>query len=185
MRFPRRPGNSGIRSFAVKPKGASFELVDRQQFVWGVLATDCDFGPDGGFYISDWVNGWGLTGKGRLYRFADTQAEKKPVVAEVKRLLAEGFDRRSNGELAHLLEHVDKRVRQEAQFALAERGQGLVATLRGVADQGKNRLARLHAIWGLGQIGRRDATALEPVLAVVGDSDAEVRRPGSPSAWRR
>ena len=56
--FRGAAGSSGIRSFAVKPKGASFELVDPQQFVWGILATDCDFGPDGGFYVSDWVEGW-------------------------------------------------------------------------------------------------------------------------------
>src|SRR5207244_2342695 len=42
-------GGSGIHSFAVKPRGAGFELVDRKQFVWSVLATDCAFGPDGGF----------------------------------------------------------------------------------------------------------------------------------------
>ena len=48
------PG-SGIRSFAVKPKGAGFELVDSKQFVWDVLATDVDFGPDGALYISDWM----------------------------------------------------------------------------------------------------------------------------------
>src|SRR5262249_50746559 len=51
-------GNSGIRSFANKPKGASFELVDSHEFIWSVLATDVDFGMDGAVYLTDWVEGW-------------------------------------------------------------------------------------------------------------------------------
>ncbi len=109
-------GGSGVHSFAVKPKGAGFEMVDRDQFAWGVLATDCDFGPDGGFYISDWVDGWGLTGKGRIYKLADPDRRNDPTVAEVKRLLAEGFAKRPTEELVKLLSHADMRARQEAQL---------------------------------------------------------------------
>ena len=46
--FRGSAANSGIRTFAMKPKGASFELVDSQQFVWSILATDVEFGYDGG-----------------------------------------------------------------------------------------------------------------------------------------
>jgi quinoprotein glucose dehydrogenase len=170
--FRGSPGGSGVWSFTVKPKGASFELVDKEPFVWGMLATDCDFGPDGSFYVSDWVEGWGLTGKGRIYRFADPAHQAS--AAEVKKLLAEGFDQRSAPELAKLLAHPDMRVRQEAQFALVEKKEAL-AVLNEVATTTSNRLARLHAIWGLGQLGRRrqDVTAaLRPLLR---DPDAEVR----------
>src|SRR5205085_5854834 len=69
--FRGTPTNSGIRSFAVKPKGAGFELVDSHQFAWGVLATDVDFAPAGALYISDWVEGWDLPGKGRIHRVYD------------------------------------------------------------------------------------------------------------------
>src|SRR5204863_4553707 len=61
-------GNSGVRSFANKPKGAGFEPVDSDKFCWGILATDCEFGPDGGLYVSDWTEGWGKPNKGRIYR---------------------------------------------------------------------------------------------------------------------
>ena len=150
--FRGNASGSSIYSFAVKPKGASFEPVDGHVAFGGVLATDCEFGPDGGFYVSDWVDGWGLTGKGRIYRFAHADAEKNPAIAETKKILAEGFDKRSNEELAKLLEHPDMRVRQEAQFALADKG--AISTLSEVALKNKNRLARLHAIWGMDQIGR-------------------------------
>src|SRR5262245_54136770 len=87
-------GGSGIHAFRVRPRGASFELVGREQFVWSVLATDCDFGPDGGFYLSDWVAGWGKPNKGRIYKVSDPERAKDPRVAEVKKLLAEGMTKR-------------------------------------------------------------------------------------------
>ena len=126
--FRGASGQSGIRSFALRPKGASFELVDSKQFVWSTLATDADFGPDGALYFSDWVEGWDKPNKGRLYRVLDPSRRRDPKVREVKRLLAEGMDDRPNDELARLLAHPDMRVRQEAQFALAARGE---AWLRG------------------------------------------------------
>ena len=165
-------GGSGIHSFSLKPHGASFELVNREQFVWSVLATDCDFGPDGGFYLSDWVEGWGLTNKGRIFKVFDPAKLTDPLVKEVKTLLAEGFDQRKDDELARLLGHKDQRVRQGAQFALAEKKAS--DTLANVAAKG-DKLARLHAIWGLGQIGRTDARAYEPLLYLVKDADADVR----------
>jgi quinoprotein glucose dehydrogenase len=176
--------NSGVLSFALKPKGAGFELVDRQQFCWSVLATDVKFGVDGGLYVSDWVEGWGMTGKGRLYRVHDANLDRDPAVLETKRLLAEGMERRSLDELARLLANADLRIRQEAQFALADRGLEAIAPLEGVARRNQNLLARLHGIWGIGQICSRCAPAslppearqaLDLLIALVSDSDAEVR----------
>src|SRR5262249_20840775 len=108
-------------------------------------------------------------------RFADADAAKKPEVAEVKKLLAEGFDKRPNDELAKLLEHPDMRVRQEAQFALAARGKDALPTLARSASKGTNQLARLHAVWGLGQVGRTDLAAIGCLVDLLKDQDAEVR----------
>jgi quinoprotein glucose dehydrogenase len=153
--FRGTPNRSGVRSFAVKPKGAGFEMVDQHEFIWSILATDCDFGPDGGFYISDWVHGWEGTGKGRIYRFVEPEKRKSAVVLDAKKLLADGFEKRSIEDLAKLLEHPDMRVRQEAQFALAASGDLGIPHLLNVTGKSTNRLARLHAIWGMGQILRR------------------------------
>jgi quinoprotein glucose dehydrogenase len=98
--FTAGAGNSKIWSLALKPKGASFEVVDLHPFVQGMVPTDCEFGPDGAFYWSDWVGGWGMPGKGRIFRVADPEAIKNPAVAEAKKLLAEGFEKRSPEELA-------------------------------------------------------------------------------------
>src|SRR5262249_12213550 len=84
--FPGQSGGSGIQAFKLKPRGASFEFAAMpEQAIWSVLATDCDFGPDGGFYVSDWVNGYGLTGKGRIYKVGDAEKAKDPAVQEVKK----------------------------------------------------------------------------------------------------
>ncbi len=169
-------GNSGIRSFANKPKGASFELVDAQEFVWSVLATDVDFGPDGSVYISDWVNGWNKTGRGRIWKVMPDAVD--PRSAEVKALLAAGMERRPVAELASLLGHADQRVRLEAQYELADRAgkaPEASAALRKVAEAAGPILARLHAIWGLGQVNRRTPSDLPTLLRLLGDADPEVR----------
>jgi quinoprotein glucose dehydrogenase len=182
--FRGDPARSGVRSFAVRPKGASFEMVDAHEFVWSVLATDCNFAPDGGFYVSDWVFGWEGTGKGRIYRVVDPERRKSATVKEVQTLLSKGFDQRSVSEQVKLLDHPDMRVRQEAQFALAaqkgEEGKKAAQALSQVAKESTNRRARLHAIWGLGQISRR--RDLEPpksiradLCSLLRDPDAEVR----------
>jgi quinoprotein glucose dehydrogenase len=182
--FRGTPAISGVRSFAVKPKGAGFEMVDQHECIWSVLATDCDFGPDGGLYVSDWVQGWEGTGKGRIYRVVDPEKRKSAVVQEVKKLLAEGFDQRPVEELVKLLEHPDQRVRQEAQFALvAKRGKDRKPASRAlcrVARSSGNRLARCHAIWGLGQTARRRGLIAHSEIGsflaeLANDSDPEIR----------
>jgi quinoprotein glucose dehydrogenase len=164
---------SGIHSIAVKPKGAGFEVTDRSDFIWEVLVTDGDFGYDGCFYLTDWVNGWNLTGKGRIYRVFDPETRNSPLVLETKKLIAEGFDKRPSDELGKLLAHADQRVRQEAQFALASQATGLPTF--SAALQNENLLARLHAIWGLGQIARTSPAGIDALLPLLDDADAEVR----------
>ena len=171
--FRGAAGQSGVREFSVAPKGASFEVVGGAPFLWGLEATDVDFGPDGALYVSDWVEGWGTTGKGRLVKLSDPARANDPKLKAVKALLAEDFTKRSIEDLTALLAHADMRVRQEAQFALAERN--AVEALRPVAERGTNRFARLHAIWGLGQIGRKDDKALDSLVGLLTDVDATVR----------
>lgn len=117
--FRGQSSNSGIRSFAVKPKGASFELVDSHQFLWKMLPTDVEFGYDGCLYTTDWVSGWDGLGKGRLYRFRDDKHAGEADKHNVAKLMAQGFAHRSIDDLIKLLGHQDRRIRQEAQLALA------------------------------------------------------------------
>jgi quinoprotein glucose dehydrogenase len=181
--FTSDPGSSVIWDVSVKPKGASFEVNKPEPFVRGIVPTDCEFGPDGAFYWSDWIAGWGHPNKGRIFRVTDPEAMKNPHVAEAKKLIAEGFEKKSIEELAKLLEFPHQQVRSEAQYELASRKpEDATKAFAGVLKDSKNQLARLHAVWGLGQVtrrgggGQRFSGALKPLLTALEDKDAEVRR---------
>lgn len=171
--FRGGPSNSGIRSFAVKPKGASFELVDSHEFLWNILGTDVDFGLDGSMYVSDWVNGWDGLGKGRIYRFAHGAESQNPIVSETVKLLRSNFKIKTTKQLIELLSHPDRRVRQNSHFALAARSadKGLIET----AVSSDNLLARIHAIWAVGQIARREPSVLKTFLGLLNDSQEDIR----------
>lgn len=190
--------NSLVHSFALRPRGAGFEAHDETEFITGFLCTDVEFGPDGGVYVSDWVKGWDKTDKGRIYRVTDPVQMKSLAVIEVRKLLAEGFSRRSEAELARLLGHQDQRVRLEAQWELAARALNSDAAferLSTTAEKGETR-ARLHAVWGLAQIAQagRDAAA-NPKLRKrgeaarqklwyrTGDGGAEIRGQAAKLYW--
>ena len=146
-----------MRAFAVKPKGAAFEMSDYQDFIGGILATDCDFGPDGGFYVSDWVHGWDADRLRDGFIASRTPRRRRIRNTRSEELLAEGFDGRSVDDLAKLLEHADMRIRQEAQFALAAKREAVLDTWRRCKGR-NNRFARFHAVWGLGQMTRNGTT---------------------------
>jgi putative membrane-bound dehydrogenase-like protein len=181
---------SRILAFGVEPVGAGFRVVDEHVFVANVLPTDVDFGFDGRMYMTDWGGGWESGEKGELYAVWHDEAIEDPRVAETTRLMREGFAGRDADELASLLAHGDRRVRQRAQFALAARGRETTALLGDVARNAGNRLARIHAVWALGQQAarlRRESGVLESqslrgdlepttlVLPLLDDRDAEIR----------
>jgi len=179
--FRGGPANSGIRTFRMKSKGAGYELVDSEQFLWKSLVTDVDFGPDGAMYISDWVDGWTGLNKGRIYRLTKDNPEDAELIAEVKELLPSDFSAKSDDQLKTLLGHADRRVRMKAQFALAS-GDKLDVLKAVAADSAQPQLARLHAIWGIGQIAEGDAKIADRVKTVellstqlIKDKDPEVR----------
>lgn len=171
--FRGGPSNSGIRSFAVKPKGASFELTDSHQFIWKILGTDIDFGYDGSIYISDWVNGWDGLGKGRIYRFTDSAVSQNVDFASISALSRSNFRIKPVKQLVDLLSHPDQRIRQRAQFALVDRSAD--AALIKVAVGAESQLARIHAIWAIGQIARREPLALNTFVGLFDDPDPEIR----------
>jgi quinoprotein glucose dehydrogenase len=161
--FTSNAGNSVIWSLSVKPKGASFEVSKPEPFVKGMVPTDCEFGPDGAFYWSDWTGGWNPPNKGRIFRLTDPEAMKNPAVAEAQKLLAEGMEKRSAAELAKLLEHPHQMVRFEAQYELTGRYtretpkelfEAVMPAVVEVLKTTKSTTARLHALWALQRILR-------------------------------
>lgn len=175
-------GNSAIWTLSMKPKGAAFEVTPPQKFIRQMLPTDCEFGPDGAFYWSDWTTGWDKTNKGRIFRVSDPKAMKNPAVAEAQKFIAEGFEKKPIEDLAKLLEHPHQKVRQEAQLELASRNpREAIKAFVSVLRDSKNQVARLHAVWGLGIIRARPdaAPAFGPAFDVLSrsikDADRNIR----------
>jgi quinoprotein glucose dehydrogenase len=143
------PAASQIWSFAVRPKGAGFEVVDPKPFIGQVVATDFAFGFDGRVYVAHYED---ISKKQRILMLEDAEARAAPIVAETARLAREGFRQRDAAQLGALLGHADQRIRLRAQLELARRGDA--APLAALArDPAAPELARVHALWGLGQLG--------------------------------
>jgi quinoprotein glucose dehydrogenase len=169
---------SGIQTYTIAPEGATFKATDSKQFMGGVLPTDVTFGPDGVLYLSDWVDGWPKSQKGRIYGITPVNQDpaQKKISADLAKLLADGFKQRADAELAGLLAHADRRARLEAQLELAARGDKSVKVFAKVANDRKAApLARLHAVWGLTQLGRKNVKVGPMLVKLAKDADAEVR----------
>ena len=183
--FRGSAGNSGIWTFRVEPEGAGFTMEDHHKFMGETLPTDVDFTYDGRMVVTDLVQGWGSHDLGRIFIVEHEQASGSAAAAEVATLFSDGFHHRTSDQLAALLDHVDMRVRQRAQFALADRGADGLKPLRKAAlatDQANDDapddlalLRRLHGIWGLGQLQRAGIEALTQVDHLLTDDDPEVR----------
>jgi quinoprotein glucose dehydrogenase len=165
---------SVVHDILLEPKGAWYRLQERDDFVKGVLTSDVEFGPDGALYVLDWVESWSGSGKGRIYKFVAKEADQN-LQHETQKLLADGIAKRSDEELLNLLGHADQRVRLSAQFALAAKGAGVAPGLVKVAQSGPNQLARLHAIWALGQVAEKNVNIAGSLLGFLSDADTEVR----------
>ena len=194
----------GVRSFTVRPKGASFEVEQDREYlqnnsreamdgklIWGLSPVDVGFSPAGGLYVADWIQGWEKTGKGRMIRLFDETVLASEEVSEVKSILANGLSELSVKELADLLAHADQRVRQRAQFELADRyepsktavgevitgalGLNPLSMLKRVLEESEHQLARVHAIWGIGQVLARHRDASSLLIPFLVDEDPEIR----------
>jgi quinoprotein glucose dehydrogenase len=176
VEFVGSPNRSHIWSFGLKPSGASFVLDGEKDVVSGILPTGIRFGPDGALYAADWINGWDAKNYGRVWKL-DVTKEKNDLEAlrqETKKLIQLDYAAQTNEKLYSLLLNVDMRVRQKAQFELVNRGNNSLNTLKKAIEQTDNQLARIHGIWGLGQLLRKDKSLSPIFIKLLNDKDDEI-----------
>jgi quinoprotein glucose dehydrogenase len=176
VEFVGNPSRSHIWSFGLKPKGASFVLDGETDVLSGILPTGIRFGPEGALYIADWVNGWNTKNYGRVWKL-DVTAESNDLIAEraeTKRLIQQNYKKQSAADLANLLSYADQRIRRKAQFELAERGIKGYAEFVKIIENSQNQLARIHAIWGIGQLAAKDKLKADVLPSLLSDSDSEI-----------
>ncbi|MDH5604810.1 MAG: HEAT repeat domain-containing protein, partial [Cyclobacteriaceae bacterium] len=176
VEFVGNPARSHIWSFSLKPKGASFDFEDEVDVASGFLPTGIRFGPDGALYAADWVNGWGTKNYGRIWKI-DVTGDKndlKELREETKRLIQLDYSDQDNDQLFDLLFHSDMRVRSKAQFELAERAGESKAIFTKAISQRDHQLARVHGIWGLGQLASKEKELAESLVSLLNDADPEI-----------
>lgn len=172
VEFIGDPTRSGVHAFNLEPKGAGFSLANTEQVLGGVLATGLEFGNDGALYVADWVEGWKTNNAGRIWKL-DTLEEKnrEPVAA----ILQTDFSKLDAQTLTTHLEHQDMRVRQKAQFALVKNIPDAAGVFSQTLKDSTQQFARIHAIWGLSQLARKDSAHAELLLPYLQDKDPEIR----------
>ncbi len=171
-----RGGKSGVIAFEMSPSGASYAVTSNETFIQGLLNTDMEFGYDGRVYVSDFTGSWNTYDLGAIYVFENPDELAKPVISEVRSLFANGFDNLFPNELATLLGHSDLRVRQRAQFALANSVENRPILLAATAAD-KPLLTRLHGVWGLGQLARlhKDPQSAQALAKLTTDTTWRIR----------
>lgn len=171
--FAGSASTARIFGFKLKEDGAGFAVDNEKLLLRGILTVGMKFGPDGALYLTDWITGWDSKNNGRLWKLDAAGAAGTPERREVQSLLAADFAPRSADDVATLLRHADMRVRQKAQFDLVRRGDA--SPLLAAARDASGGLARLHGIWGIAQLARRQPAEASPLQAFLTDPDAEVR----------
>jgi putative membrane-bound dehydrogenase-like protein len=171
--FPGAPSGAIVYAFKLKEDGAGFALESDRQLVQGILTVGVRFGPDGALYLADWINGWEAKGKGRIWKVDSVKGAANPMRAEVKKLIAEKFDAKSAAEVSALLHHVDMRIRQKAQFELVRRDD--IKSLTAASADTANKLARIHGIWGIAQLARKNDQHAAALVKLLSDQDDEIR----------
>ena len=175
VEFNGNPARSGIHSFSLEPHGASFKLGDTKKILSGVLATGLDAGPDGAIYFTDWIDGWERKDYGRIWKLESKEKGFEAIQTETKQILAKAFDTLTTEEVGAYLAHRDMRVRQKAQFELVKRGAEGASVLTDAAASGGSQFARIHGIWGLGQLLRSDNQYGATLTQFLNDDNPEIR----------
>ena len=172
--FTGSPARSRVFGFQLKPKGAGFEFAGEKELLRGVLVTGIDFGPDGALYMGDWIEGWGTKDFGRIWKLDAPKAVGSAIRLETKGLIEADFGKKEIDDLVGLLDHEDMRVRRKAQFELAKRGdKGAQALIK--ATQSGSQLQRIHGLWGLWQLARKEQAYAIEIERQLQDTDPEIR----------
>ncbi|MDP6341712.1 MAG: c-type cytochrome [Acidimicrobiales bacterium] len=161
-------GMGNIRAFKMIADGAGFKREGNHILIQGLGAQvlTSAFGPDGRLYFTLWRPSRGMSQLWTLQAANHTQE-----MIHVKEILAKDPKQKNVDKLLELLGHTDRRIRQQAQFALVARGE--IKAMRNLAMNRKAELLpRLHSLWGLGQLKHNDSDLLAVLCA---DDNDEIR----------
>ena len=176
-----------VTAFRAQPKGAAFVMADERAVIRGTQCVGLSFGPDGALYGAEWgKSGFKLGNTGSVVKLDDPSAAGGPLRKPTQALLHEGPYKKTSDELRTLLGNADMRVRLDAQFELARRKDADVLTGVAFDAPAAPLMARIHALWGIGQLidnrilDKAAATSVASKLLsqTCKDADLEIRAAG-------
>ncbi|MFM7606757.1 MAG: PVC-type heme-binding CxxCH protein, partial [Prosthecobacter sp.] len=158
--------SGAMTAFQLVPSGASFVMKNERVVHSGLMGIGLCFANNGGLLIADWVGGYPLDELGHIWLADDPTGQNSTKRQETAKLLAATLD-------ASHLAHRDQRVRLRAQFQFVKNND--FNRLEGIAaDKKAAQLARIHAIWGLGQGLRAKKVEPATLTKLLTDADPEI-----------
>lgn len=158
-----------MTAFQIVPSGNTFAMKNERLIHSGIMGIGLAVHPDGSLLLADWEGGYPLDEKGAVWTADDPTGKNSTERQETAKLIRAGF----GSPDIKLLSHPDQRVRFGTQFALVKKGE--FAALETIAKDTKaNQLARIHAIWGLGQGLRAKKIEPDALASLLTDKDTEI-----------
>jgi putative membrane-bound dehydrogenase-like protein len=175
-----------IRAYKVRPKGATFEVVEEFEFLKSndPLFRPCQMvlGPDGAMYICDWRTDsggagrlWGDGKHGRIYRVTWAGTKDQPAIPR------RGMDSwakvlgQKDDELLGTLSSDNFSDRQKAQRELVRRGaKHRPALLKLLKDGDQKLFARIAALGALQSFWNKEVPSA--FLELLQDPEPDLRR---------
>ncbi|MCM8540126.1 MAG: HEAT repeat domain-containing protein, partial [Lentisphaeraceae bacterium] len=167
---------SEVTAFRVENEGASFKMVDEKVIAKGKVLTGLAMDPNGALYVGSCMSYPNYpAANGFILKIDDKNSDLKELRNETAAILKSGFSGLKINQLYDYLSHEDLRVRRDSQFELAKQGPEGLKALTKAALSGKTLLSRLHGIWGVGQVARKNPQVLGALKNLVNDKEVEVR----------
>lgn len=170
--FPSR----NLYAFKLETNGAAYRMVGEHTVAQGVLMVGVGFGPSGALYIADWSSsGYAMNENGAVWKLDDPTDASSTLRQSTAALIRQDWSQATEPQLIEHLSHPDQRVRMKAQFEMVRRenSAGLIAV---ATNRDAPELARLHAIWGVGQFVRSGLILTDTTIAsLLTDPVSEVR----------
>jgi quinoprotein glucose dehydrogenase len=187
--FISNPARKAIYFWCMRPNGAGFLFLDEEAMCRGAAVRELAFRPVGRLEFITHPDAT-TAGGGHEHCYELHVANFLPDAAaqEAARLLGGELNQKTPIDFAALLKHPDQRIRLAAEWRIGTStlplaGHFLSNVAFSPTGQPEPTVSRVHAIWGLGIMARREenktpgagAKMVEPLIPLLEDDDLEVR----------
>ena len=171
--FTGSESRSKVEAFKLQRSGPSLVLIDEKVVAKGIVPTGIEFGPAGDLFVNDWKSGYAKKPEGRIWKLNIKDENQKSIQKETFGIMNLVWTQLELDSLASLLGYHDQRIRLKAQFELVNRRSS--ETFESLLENGSSTIASIHAIWGLGQLGRSKDYDCSKLIIPLKEDNAEIR----------